>query len=82
VELKFRYILHVSLYRRLTYMGHPLIKSAILATNSMIVHSGKLHALLTQGSPIKVQIFQDLQKAAQWLNAPIEMLTAGPGRNE
>ncbi len=78
VELNFRYVLHVSLYRRLTYMGRPPIKSAILATDSTIIHYGKLHALLTQGSPIKVRIFQDRQEAAQWLGAPRELLTAEP----
>jgi len=34
-----------------------------------------LHALLTQGSPINVRIFQDRQEAAQWLNAPIALIT-------
>ena len=49
-------------------------KSAILAIDSTIIHYGRLHALLTQGSPIKVRIFQDRQEAAQWLNAPIALL--------
>ena len=49
-------------------------KSAILATNSTIIHYAKLHALLTQGSAINVRIFQDRQEAAQWLNAPIALL--------
>src|SRR5947199_7383266 len=74
VELNFRYVIQVSLYRRLSYQGRPPIKSAILATDSTIIHYGRLHALLTQGSPIKVRIFQDRQEAAQWLNAPIALL--------
>ncbi len=78
VELNFRYVLHVSLYRRLSYAGRPPIKSAILATDSTIIHYGRLHALLTQGSPINVRIFQDRQEAAQWLGAPLELLTAEP----
>jgi metal-dependent HD superfamily phosphatase/phosphodiesterase len=32
VELNFRYVINVSLCRRLSYAGHPPIKSAILAT--------------------------------------------------
>ena len=75
VELNFRYVIHVSLYRRLTYADRPPIKSAILATDSTIIHYAKLHALLTQGSAINVRIFQDRQEAAQWLNAPIALLT-------
>jgi len=76
VELNFRYVIHVSLYRRLTYVKWPPIKSAILATDSTIIHYAKLHALLTQGSAINVRIFQDRQKTAQWLGVPIERLTA------
>jgi hypothetical protein len=74
VELNFRYVIHVSLYRRLTYVKWPPIKSAILATNSTIIHYAKLHALLTQGSAINVRIFQDRQEAAQWLGVPIALL--------
>src|SRR5258708_38611227 len=79
VELNFRYVLHVSLYRRLTYAGRPPIKSAILATNSTIVHYGRLHALLTQGSPINVRIFQNREEAAKWLSVPLLRLTADAG---
>jgi hypothetical protein len=74
VELNFKYIIHVSLYRRLSYEGRPPVKSAILATDSTITHYGKLHALLTQGSPINVHLFQDRQEAARWLNVPIARL--------
>ena len=31
VELNFRYVIHVSLYRRLSHAGRPPVKSAILA---------------------------------------------------
>jgi hypothetical protein len=37
-----------------------------------------LLALLTQGSPIKVRIFQDRKEAAEWLGVPIERLAAKP----
>ena len=76
VELNFRYIIHVSLYRRLTYAGRPPVKSAILATDSTIIHYGKLHALMTQGSSIKAQVFHERDAAAQWLGVPTERLTA------
>src|SRR4249920_925432 len=33
VDLNFHYILHVSLYRRLSYSGRPAVKTAILATD-------------------------------------------------
>jgi hypothetical protein len=75
VDLNFEYIIGVSLYRRRFYGKRPPIKSAILATDATLIHYGKVHALLTQGSPIKVCVFQDRSEVAQWLNVPIERLT-------
>jgi len=82
VELNFKYIIQVSLHRRLAYTGHPPVKSAILATDSTIVHYGRLHAVLTQGSPIKVRVFQDRKEAADWLNVPVERLMADAAGHE
>jgi hypothetical protein len=78
VELNFKYIIQVSLHRRLTYAGRPPVKSAILATDATAIHYGQLHALLTQGSPIKVHVFQDREEAAQWLGVPTDLLAAEP----
>ena len=78
VELNFKYIIQVSLHRRLTYAGRPPVKSAILATHATAIHYGQLHAVLTQGSPIKVRVFQNREQAAQWLGVPIELLAAEP----
>ena len=77
VELNFRNVIQISLHRRLLYAGRPPIKSAILATDSTIIHYGKLHAVLTQGSPINVRIFKDRNQAAQWLGVPVQLLTSG-----
>ncbi len=76
VELNFKYVIQVSLCRRLSYAGHPPVKSAILATDSTIIHYGRLHAVLTQGSPINVRVFKNRQEVAQWVNVPIERLVA------
>ena len=78
VELNFQYIIHISLYRRLTYAHRPPVKSAILAKDSTIIHYGRLHALLTQGSPINVRVFQERAEAAKWLGVPNELLSASP----
>ena len=74
VELNFKYVIQVSLCRRLSYAGHPPVKSAILATDATMIHYARLHALLTQGSPINVHVFKDRQEAAEWLGVPIERL--------
>jgi len=76
VELNFKYVIQVSLCRRLSYAGHPPVKSAILATDSTMIHYARLHAVLTQGSPINVRVFRDRQEAVEWLNVPIERLVA------
>jgi hypothetical protein len=78
VELNFRYVIHVSLHRRLSHKGRAPVKSAILATDSTLVHYARLLALLTEGSSIKVQVFQDRKEAAQWLGVPLELLAAKP----
>jgi hypothetical protein len=74
VELNFKYVIQVSLCRRLAYSGHPPVKSAILATDSTMIHYARLHALLTQGSPINVRVFKDRQEAAGWLGVSIGRL--------
>ena len=78
VELNFRYVIQISLYRRLTYAGKPPVKSAILATDATAIHYGRLHALLTQGSPINVRVFHEREQAAKWLGVSVERL-ASPG---
>jgi hypothetical protein len=76
VDLNFEHIIRVSLYRRSFYGNRPPIKTAILATDATAIHYGRLHSLLTQGSSIKVRVFQDRREAAQWLGVPIDLLTA------
>ena len=74
VELNFRYVIKVSMYRVLSYGDRPQVKSAILATDSTIGHYFQLHAIITEDSPINVRIFQKREDAAKWLGVPIERL--------
>jgi hypothetical protein len=74
VELNYRYVIHISLYRVLSYGDRPPVKSAILATDSTIAHYCQLHAIITEDSPINVRIFQEREEAAKWLGVPIERL--------
>ena len=82
VDLNFEYIIHVSLYRRSFYGKRPSIKSAILATDATLIHYGKVHALLTQGSSINVRLFQDRKEAARWLGVPIAILMADADQHQ
>jgi hypothetical protein len=78
VELNFRYVIQVSLHRRLAHAGRVPVKSAIFATDSTLVHYARLLILLTEGSTIKVRVFGDRKDAAQWLGVPLELLAAKP----
>ena len=78
VELNFRYIIQISLHRVLSYLDRPPVKSAILATDSTIVHYCQLHAIITEDSPINVRIFQKREDAAKWLGVPLQRLGESP----
>ena len=74
VDLNYRYVIQISLYRVLSYANRPPVKSAILATGSTIGHYFQLHAIITEDSPIHVRMFRERQEAAKWLGVPIERL--------
>ena len=82
VDLNFRYVIQVSLHRRLAHAGRAPVKSAIFATDSTLVHDARLLILLSQGSAIKVRVFGDRKDAAQWLGVPLELLAAKAGSGE
>src|SRR5207253_10991550 len=42
VELNFKYVIQISLYRLLSYADRPPVKSAILATDCTNRHNGQL----------------------------------------
>ena len=75
VELNYQYVIQISLYRVLSYGDRPPVKSAILATDSTIIHYCQLHAIITEDSPINVRIFQEREDAAKWLGVPIERIS-------
>ena len=71
VDLNYRYVIQISLHRVLSYLNRPPVKSAILATDSAIIHYCQLHAIITKDSPINARIFQEREEAAQWLCVPL-----------
>jgi hypothetical protein len=73
-QLNFKYVIQVSLHRRLSHKGRAPVKSAILATDSTLIHYARLLVLLTEGSSIKVHLFQDRTEAAKWLGVLAELL--------
>jgi len=75
VELTFKYIFHVALCRRLSYAGHPPVKSAFFVTHPQVAHLVKIHVLVTNHSPLHVEMFEEREAAAKWLGVPVERLT-------
>jgi hypothetical protein len=75
VDLNFDYVFHIALYRRLSYAGGK-VKSAFYVSSSDAEHYAKLHAVLTDHSPLQVSIFTELAGAAKWLGVPVELLMA------
>src|SRR6266699_4564696 len=69
-HLTFRYVFHVALHRRLTYAGRGPIKSAFYVTHPEAAHLVKIHALLTDYSPLNVEMFEKREAAAKWLGVP------------
>jgi hypothetical protein len=74
VELNYRNVIQISLYRVISYGDRLPVKSAILATDSTIIHYCRLHAIITKDSPINVRIFQEREEAAKWLGVPLQRL--------
>jgi hypothetical protein len=74
VDLSFKYIFHIALYRRLSRLGRAPVRSAFLVTNPEVARYIKLHALVTDYSPLKVAMFKERKAAAKWLGVDVELL--------
>jgi hypothetical protein len=73
-HLTFQYVFHVALHRRLSYAGRGPIKSAFYVTHPEAAHLVKIHALLSDHSPLNVEMFEEREAAAKWLGVPVESL--------
>ena len=74
VDLNFKFVFHIALHRRLAYAPKPPVKSAFYVTSPATTHYAKLHAMLTDYSPLDVALFTDRSAAAKWLGVPVEAL--------
>ena len=75
VDLNFDFVFHVALGRRLSAAPKPAVKSAFYVTSEVTTHYAKLHAVLTDYSPLDVALFTDRVAAAKWLGVPLEALS-------
>ena len=74
VDLNFKFVFHIALHRRLSATPKPAVKSAFYVTSPATTHYAKLHAMLTDYSPLEVSLFTDRAAAAEWLGVPEEAL--------
>lgn len=74
VDLNFKFVFQVALFRRLSAASKPAVKSAFYVTSPSTAHYARLHAMLTDYSPLAVSIHTDRQSAAKWLGVPLEAL--------
>ena len=75
VDLNFNFVFHVALGRRLSAEPKSAVKSAFYVTSPDTMHYAKLHAMLTDYSPLHVALFTDRAAAAKWLGVPLEALS-------
>jgi len=81
IDIEFKTMFRFSLHRRLTYSKKSPVKSAIQVTSEAAIRVAKIHAVLTDYSPLKVRLFHDLDAAAKWLGVPVEALQLDPWAN-
>src|SRR5205814_10082424 len=72
VDLSFNYVFHVALYRRLSRRGRSNFKSAFLVPNAEVSRYIRLHALLTDHSPLKSLQFEKHSAAAECLGGTVD----------
>ncbi len=75
VDLNFEFVFFVALDRRLSAKSRPGVKSAFYLTSPATTHYAKLHAMLTDHSPLDVSLFTERTAAAKWLGVPDEALS-------
>ena len=75
VDLNFDFVFHVALGRRLSAAPRPAVKSAFYVATPSSTHYVKLHAMLTDYSPLHVGLFTDRGAAARWLGVPLQALS-------
>jgi len=77
IDLNFHHVFRVSLHRQLNYAKRLSVKSAFYVTCQEAADIVKLHATVTEGSPLQVAMFEDLAAAAKWLGVSVEDLEVG-----
>jgi len=76
MELNPQFVFQVALYRRIIFVDGPPAKSAFYVVKPEIAQLIRIHAMVTDRSPLQVAMFEDYQAAATWLEVPLGRLEA------
>jgi hypothetical protein len=74
VDLDERFTYRIALHRRRFYDGRSAVKSAFYVTSTAAAHYVRIHAVVTEHSPLRVKMFRNLDYAAEWLGVPRAVL--------
>lgn len=74
LDLDKLFVYRIALHRRRFYVGRTPVKSAFYITSSAAGHYVRIHAVVTEHSPLKVKMFRELDYAAEWLDVPRSVL--------
>ena len=74
IHLDFMDIADLATQRREAYGDGPAVKSAFFAPGRPAYGVARMFAALMEESPIDVQVFRQIEEAAQWLGVPVEAI--------
>jgi hypothetical protein len=74
VQLNFVEVTDCATLRREAYADGPPVRSAFFATNPVAFGIARMFATLMEPSPIDVQVFCQIEAAAEWLQVPVVAL--------
>jgi hypothetical protein len=74
LDLDERFVYRIALHRRQFYAGRAPVKSAFYITSAAAARYVEIHAIATEHSPLQVEMFKELDRAAAWLGVPRNVL--------
>lgn len=77
IDVRYEFIFGISLHRRRAFTGQPTVKSAFYATSEASLRLARIHLMLTDHSPLRVKLFEEMEGAAEWLGVSPDALLLG-----
>ena len=74
IDMRYEFIFSISLHRRRAFTDQPPVRSAFYATSEAGLRLARIHVMLTDHSPLRVQLFEKMEGAAEWLGVSPDAL--------